>query len=248
MKKISSYHVLWAIYIALLAVLLPHTAWLFMQFEAGGGMGVAAAWGGAFAFEAAIAVLTHRLSKRIEQTPKRLHGWLRWWWQYGNVYAVGLSAAVVVSALANLAHAVEFGGVLEIFADWGIPAKVYQLAFGGVLPMVSLVFAKVLSREVEEDEAPNEEVERANREVKEVRRELREAHQRLEESERLRREGEQQLEGVLRLAKGLFADEKRVRVLTAREAWPELPQSVIAAVAGASTSYVSEVLHDESRV
>jgi hypothetical protein len=56
---------LWAIYLSLLAVLLPHTAWAFARFEppGNGSFGIAwgaiTAWAAAFAFEAAIAALTH---------------------------------------------------------------------------------------------------------------------------------------------------------------------------------------------
>ena len=66
---------LWAIYLALLAVLLPHTAWAFGHFESpvagwlGLQWGVLSAWAAAFAFEAAIAALTHKLAERIETTP-----------------------------------------------------------------------------------------------------------------------------------------------------------------------------------
>jgi hypothetical protein len=68
--------VLWIIYLALLAVLLPHTAWAFARFEspAAGWLGVSwgavAAWAAAFAFEAAIAALTHKLTWRIMATPR----------------------------------------------------------------------------------------------------------------------------------------------------------------------------------
>jgi hypothetical protein len=77
MKRQNSWSsiVLWVIYLALLAVLLPHTAWAFARFEPAnpGWLGVpwgqVTAWAAAFAFEAAIAALTHRLAQRIEATP-----------------------------------------------------------------------------------------------------------------------------------------------------------------------------------
>ena len=70
---------LWIIYLALLAVLLPHTAWAFARFESpaagwlGVSWGIVTAWAAAFAFEAAIAALTHKLAERI----KPLHATLR---------------------------------------------------------------------------------------------------------------------------------------------------------------------------
>jgi hypothetical protein len=56
---------LWAIYLALLVVLLPHTAWAFGRFESPAVGWLNIRWGmvtagaAAFAFEAAIAALTH---------------------------------------------------------------------------------------------------------------------------------------------------------------------------------------------
>jgi transposase InsO family protein len=64
---------LWAIYLSLLAVLLPHTAWAFARFEPPGNGSFGIAWGAitacaaAFAFEAAIAALTHKLAKHMRK-------------------------------------------------------------------------------------------------------------------------------------------------------------------------------------
>ena len=71
---------LWIIYLALLAVLLPHTAWAFARFESpsagwlGVSWGIVTAWAAAFAFEAAIAALTHKLARRIGTTPRYTAG------------------------------------------------------------------------------------------------------------------------------------------------------------------------------
>jgi hypothetical protein len=100
---------LWVIYLALLAVLLPHTAWAFSRFEpqTDGWLsvrwGLITAWAAAFAFEAAIAALTHKLANRIQMTPRYTAGrvWLRRFvYQYINAYAAGLLVALGVSALA----------------------------------------------------------------------------------------------------------------------------------------------------
>lgn len=94
---------LWAIYLAFLAVLLPHTTRAFARFEPptvgwlGVPWGVVTAWGAAFAFEAAIAALTHKLATHIESTPRYTAGrvWLRRLsHQYLNAYAAGLLVAV----------------------------------------------------------------------------------------------------------------------------------------------------------
>jgi hypothetical protein len=60
--------------------------WLRIQW------GMVTAWAAAFAFEAAIAALTHKLAKHIESTPRYTAGrvWLRRIsYQYLNAYAAG---------------------------------------------------------------------------------------------------------------------------------------------------------------
>jgi hypothetical protein len=150
MKRNWSSILLW--YLALLAVMLPHTAWAFGKHESLsaikiGGIAVLA-WFAAFAFEAAIAALTHKLAKRIEKTPRYSAGHI-WWrrlsYQYINAYAFGLFTALAVSALANFAHAVEFSSSFAVFDVYSIPPVVYHVAFGGILPLVSLLFARILA-------------------------------------------------------------------------------------------------------
>lgn len=243
LPQLTTNHILWIIYIALLLVLLPHTAWLFLQFEPAGSMGVGAAWAGAIAFESAIAVLTHKLAKRIGETPKRYSGWLRFKWQYVNAYSVGLLISVSVSALANLAHAVQFGQTLEIFAAWGLPAKLYQLAFGAVLPVVSLLFARVLSTEAENEET-DPELERAKSTERELRRDVAQLRKELADAEHQRTEAEQRANAVGDLMARLFAVEKRQRILAVRERWPRLNAGAIAVIAETSPSYVSEILSE----
>lgn len=246
---------LYAVYMALLATLLPHTAWAFSRFEPDNPAGVIVAWFAAFSFEAAIAALTMRLAKRIETTPKKLSGWVRWRHQYANAYGLGLLLTLTVSAFANLAHAVEFGGVLLIFDRFGIPFAAYALAFGGVLPIVSLLFARVLSAEVPEDETempPNPALDEAKIAIAQLRRQIREteAARTVAEAARTAAEVERtaadaRFGAVGELAVRLFAAEKRARILAASQQWPELPASAVAIIAGASASYVSEVLKEE---
>ena len=121
---------LWIIYLALLAVLLPHTAWAFSRFEPTGlgwlgvPWGMVTAWAAAFAFEAAIAALTHKLAKHIESTPRYTAGrvWLRRIsYQYLNAFSAGLLVAVGVSVLANFGHAVEYGRHFAIYGSYRIP-------------------------------------------------------------------------------------------------------------------------------
>ncbi len=58
-KLFSTNRILWAVYLSLLGVLLPHTAWAFHNFEPENEAGKISlvAWTAAFAFEASIAAL-----------------------------------------------------------------------------------------------------------------------------------------------------------------------------------------------
>lgn len=239
MKRNLTTKILWAVYIGLLAVLLPHTAWLFTRFEPDSSIGTVAAWAGAFAFEAAIAVLTHKLAKHIEDQPRKLKPWAKFTYRYLNAYSFGLVVSVLVSALANLAHSVEFGRSLTIFAQWGIPAQVYQIAFGGVLPVVSLLFARVLSNVSESEDEVDPDMEEAKSTIEELRRDLR-------VSDKRAREAELRFAAAGDLFVRLTADEKRQRILAARERWPALPASSVAIITECSPSYVSEVINADA--
>lgn len=237
--------ILWIVYIMLLAVLLPHTAWAFKNWEpTGKGLSDLVSYAAAFAFEAAIAALTHKLARHIETTPKGKRGFHRFSYRYLNPFAFGLVIVTAVSALANLAHAVEFGRALKIFAEWGIPAKIYSLAFGGILPLVSLVFARVLSNVVDDEEAPNPELEAANKALAELRKQARESEQRAKSAEDRARLAEERFGAMGDMVKYLFGEDKRQRILFARQQWKQLPSSAIAIITEASQSYVSEVLNN----
>ncbi len=142
MKYLNTNNALWLVYIGLLGILLPHTAWAFNRFEASSNAPIG--WVASFAFEAALAVLTHKLSKHIEGV-KRKKGWALFKARYINAYGFGLVITVAVSALANMAHAVEFASPMRVYANSPVLADIYVLAFGALLPLVSLLFARVLS-------------------------------------------------------------------------------------------------------
>ena len=242
---------LWTIYLALLAVLLPHTAWAFGRFESpekgwlNVPWGMVTAWAAAFAFEAAIAALTHKLAKHIETTPRYTAGrvWLRRIsHQYLNAYAAGLLVAVGVSVLANFGHAVEFGRAFAIFGEYKIPPLLYSLAFGGILPLVSLMFARILANTVDDEAGANPELIKAKQTNKELRSELVSAQGRLVDTEARAIAAERRFAAAGDLVARLFAEEKRQRILAAAERWPQLPAASIAVVASASPGYVSEVL------
>ena len=225
--------ILWAVYLALLAVLLPHTAWLFARFEVGDGIN-GTAWAAAFAFEAAIAVLTHKLARHIEDSPRHKNAWKRFSVRYLNAFSVGLVMAVGVSALANLAHAVEYGQELKIFEQWSVSPNVYQLAFGGVLPVVSLLFARVLSNVSESEQVESEETVK----IRELRSQLRESERNLKATEQRAIKAERRLGELL----PVFSDEKSDRIKATHMIWPDLPGRSIAIIADSSPAYVSEVL------
>lgn len=138
--------VLWCVYLALLGVLLPHTAWAFGQFEPQSWRWLG--WVAAIAFEGAIFAFTWRLAERIEATPRYRTGnvaWRKFTYRYLNIYSLGLLVAIAVSALANWAHAVQFAQGFAVFAQYSVPPLVYALAFGGILPLCSLLFARILA-------------------------------------------------------------------------------------------------------
>ncbi len=240
--------ILWGIYICLLLVLLPHTAWLFGRFEPDTTFGTVTGWAGGLAFEAAIAVLTHKLAVHIGATPKRLGRWKRIEYQYINAYSGGLLVSLIVSALANLAHAVEYGQSLAIFARWGIPEGVYQVSFGAVLPMVSWLFARVLSNVSESEAETDPALEAAKTELAEAKRKLREAERERSIAEAERAAAEQRFAAAGDLLAGIFAAEKRQRILAVREKWPKLPPGAIAIIAETSPGYVSDVLKETAEV
>ena len=272
---------LWAVFVALLIALLPHTAWAFRQYEPMESPALLGSftWADlisyvlAFAFEAAIAVLTHKLAKHFETMPKKIkslegwHGeWERFSYRYMNGFMFGLIITTCVSGMANLAHAVQFGQSLAIFDSLGISANIYSFAFGGVLPLVSLTFANVLSNVVEDEEAPNPLLVKANDVLKESRKQLRDtelrakaneeefrkqlkdAELRVNASEEGKRLAEDRFAAMGDLIRYLFGEDKRQRIIAARKQWPELPNSAIAIIAGASPAYVSETLSADIQV
>jgi len=234
---------LWCIYLALLIVLFPHTAWAFGMYEPDGWQGLG--WVGAAAFEGAIAALTWKLKQAIEET-RRVRGWRRFCARYLNVYSAGLLAAVGVSSAANWAHAVEFGRTFAVFGDYSIDPNIYAVAFGGILPLCSLLFARILADAPLAEGETNPEAEAAKSELKEVRRQLRQAEQERTDAEARANDAEQRFAAAGDLFARLFAEEKRQRILAARQTWPRLPASSIAIMTETAPSYVSEVLNSIS--
>jgi len=215
----------------------------------------------AFAFEAAIAALTHRLAKHIEPTPRYTagHVWLRRTsYQYLNAYAAGLLVAVGVCVLASFGHAVEFGrdfappahtvpalcrwGRYCVYGRYSIHPLLYSLAFGGILPLVSLRFARILADTGDDETGPTPELTQAKQTIKKLRSDLNATDERLADAETRANAAKQRFAAAGDLAVQLFAQEKRQRIMAAAERWPELPAASVAIIAGASPGCVSEVL------
>jgi len=237
MKKLFSVNnILWVIYIGLLAVLLPHTAWAFAQFEPEGSkIGLYTAWAAAFAFEAAIAALTHKLSKHIEATARIRKPFAKFTKRYLSSYAFALYAALGVSSMANLAHAVEFGSTMAIFDAWGVGFGTYAIAFGAILPLVSLMFASVLSNVSDSEDEQDQALVDAKATVAALRKDLRLANEALDLSEK-------KFSDLGGRFTNLISDQKRDRVLAARSLWPDLNGAALAIISDSTAGYVSEVL------
>ena len=187
------------------------------------------------------------LAKHIETTPRYTAGrvWLRRIsHQYLNAYAAGLLVAVGVSVLANFGHAVEFGRDFAIFGQYKIPSLLYSLAFGGILPLVSLMFARILANTAEADAEVNPELTKSKQTIKQLRAELVSAEGQLVDTEARAKAAEQRFATAGDLFARLFAEEKRQRIVAAAQAWPELPAASIAIIADASPGYVSELLRE----
>lgn len=243
---------LWIVYGLLLAVLLPHTAWMFSRAEPvepgflGIQWGIITAWLAAVVFELVIAAMTHKLARHISNTPRYSDTKKRLVARYLNAYGGGLLLAWGVSTYANLAHAVEFGLPIKIFDAWGLPVWSYSVAFGAILPTASLLFAWVLSSVIEQDASEhqaNPELDRAKIAIRELQEKLRISEGERTKAEQWANEAELRFTAAGDMFAKLFEGQKKERVLFARQKWPELPQSAIAVIAEASPAYVSEILN-----
>ena len=164
--------------------------------------------------------------------------------------SAGLFVALGLSTLDNLGHAVEFAQVFAtpaqgrycVYGRYYVPPLLYSLPFGGILPLVSLMFARILANTADDEVGANPELTKAMQNIKELRAELMSAEGQLVDTEARAIAAEQRFAAAGDLVVQLFAQEKRQRILAAAERWPELPAASVAIIAGASPGYVSEVL------
>lgn len=219
--------VLWAIYIFILASMLKHTAWAFGMFEPtdeGTFMQIPiTGWILAVAFECSIIAFTHKWSIVLSQR-KRTAKWTKQVAYYFNPFSAGLFASMIISSIANFAHAAEFTGDLEVFTKLNIPPIIYQLAFGAFLPLVNFLYALVLSSVTETEHEQDAQLKETRRELSKVKREL------------------TTLQGGLKAFKGLFSEVKTEKIKALKKFAPTLSNNKIAEIVGATPSHVSATL------
>lgn len=191
--KVNSNLILWLIFISLLGVLLPHTAWWFSQFQDPRAVdvfgvmvypGKITAWFAALVFEGTIAAYTHKLAQHIENLPNYKDARKKFTERYLNAYGLILLIAWLVSTIANYAYALEFAEPVKLFTDTGLPVELGAAISGGILPLCSLLFARALSnvQETEPEQSQAEqELHAKNKELNKTNRELNAENQRLNE-------------------------------------------------------------------
>jgi len=270
MKKINitSTHLFWAVYIAFLFVLWPQTAWTIGQFQDMSYklsiMGVTAsplAWALAGVMEATIGIVTHRLNEYWREMPHRYKAAnmqrKRFAYRWLNAYAVAPFVAMVVSAVANYTHVVQFTNpALKVFEENPAAIRAYQLLFGIALPGISFVFARVLStmQESEQDEDPafakaKAELKEANDAIRQLQQGVRKTEQeysaKLKGVEQRLSESEQRYQAVGDVVRYLFGTDLalRERIRGVRTSFPNLSQNGIAQLLSCSVSTVNDALN-----
>lgn len=262
--KVSSTTLFWAVYVGFLFVLWPQAAWTIDQFQdASNGkwmlMGVSAsplAWALSGAIEATIGIVTHRLNQYWLDMPKLYKAvdkrMKRFVYRWLNVYAVALVVAMLVSAIANYTHVVEFtNSSLRVFEGNQNVIKIYQIVFGLALPGVSFVFARVLSsmQESEQEEDPalakaKKDLQEANATIREKDVAIRQANDAVRQTEQKLEESEQRYRAVGDVIRYLFGTDMalRERIRGVKTSFPNLSQNGIAQLLSCSTSTVNEAL------
>jgi hypothetical protein len=260
-KFLSIKNFLWAVYIGVLVVITPHTQWMFARFEPAHMHGMA--WVAAVVFEAAIFAVTHLLVRHIEaRRPStfnferqrlkdgKVSQFFTWWpmfrYRWANAYTALLAVAVMVSGFANLAHAVEYGQDIAIVEAWGIPYGFFAVAFGGILPLVNMLFAAVIAQVGDAEQEANPELDKANKDKRDAERRAKEAERLLADTEHKLIESEQRYRAVGDVVRYLFGDDFALgeRVRYVKKTFPQLSQHGISQILGCSVSTVNEALKE----
>lgn len=246
MRNFSNY-ALWVIFVALLMVLLPHTAWWFVQFQdprvvvvfgAAVQPGVVMAWFAAAVFEGTIAAYTHKLSRHIEQTPNFKDAYKRFVARYVNSYGGILAIAWFVSTVANYAYALEYARPTRLFIETGLPVEIGAAISGGILPLCSALFARTLSNVRDGEQEVDESEQEARNALREANRKIKGLNTELEE-----------VNGLLsqvNVYRTLFDESVSAneRIHMATELLPDRSQSFYGQLLNVSKSYVSQVFSE----
>jgi molybdopterin converting factor small subunit len=236
------------------------------------------AWFLAAAFSLSIAIVTHRLNahwlampkwrlptladnasdeqKKQHATKARDYRSKVFSYRWLNVYALALIVCMFISAIANLMHVVQFTNPsLKIFASYPWAMAVYQGIFGLALPLVSFVFARVLStmQETEQEDDPafvqaKADLKEAKGLIKSLEQTIRDTEQRysaaIREAEKRLEESEQRYRAVGDVIRWLFGKDEalRDRIRGIRTTFPNLSQNGIAQIVGCSVSTVNDAL------
>jgi len=279
MKKINSTTLFWVVYVAFLFVLWPQAAWTINQMQDATSkqvamMGVAAsplAWALSGVVEATIAIVTHRLNEHWRVMPPRYKaadmGKKRFAYRWLNTYAIALIIAMLISAVANYTHVVQFtNATLKVFDGNPNAIRAYQVLFGLALPGVSFVFARVLStmQESEQDDDPafakaKADLKEANSTIRQMQVSIRETEHQYSvkmteteqrysvlfaDAERRLEESEQRYRAVGDVVRYLFGKEIALkdRIRGVRTSFPNLSQNGIAQLLSCSVSTVNDAL------
>lgn len=132
-------------YLFLLAVLLPHTAWMFSLFEPAETSDLG--WAGAIAFEITIAALTHFLAKELAAASdiKSKNFGERLKNELVNIPAFLLLGSIAISVVANWTHAYQNASAVP-WGEFSMVRVIYSILFGAALPLCSFAYAYVLSQ------------------------------------------------------------------------------------------------------
>lgn len=252
---------LWIVYVGVLVVVTPHTQWMFAQLEPPDMPGLS--WVIAVVVEAAIFGLTHMLTKHIEARrlttfnferkrleAGRLSKYFTWWpmfaYRWLNVYSLGLALFVLISGVANLTHAFEYGRPPRTVSEWGIPFAWYTFMFGAALPVMNLLFAAVLAQVDDAEQQTDPELEKAKAERRDAEKRTKELERLLADTERRLDESEKRYYAIGDVVVYLFGTERALgeRIRYVRKTFPQLSQNGISQVLGCSVSTVNEALKE----
>lgn len=264
-KLLTFKNFLWAVYVGVLVVVTPHTQWMFAQLEPPELPGLS--WVIAIVVEAAIFGLTHMLVKHIEARrlttfnferkrleAGRLSKYFTWWpmfaYRWLNVYSVGLALFVLVSGVANLTHAFEYGRPPRTVGEWGVPFAAYTLMFGAALPVMNLLFAAVLAQVDDHEQQADPELEKANTLRREAEKRAKELERLLADSERRLDESEKRYRAIGDIVVYLFGTERALeeRIHYVRKTFPQLSQNGISQLLGCSVSTVNKYVVENEEI